>query len=76
MLKYASDMLLICRNMQSLCSKYHAICMLSEGPVKVVGPALEEINPKLNPKTASELDELLATEVGNLACTCALPNVL
>ena len=31
---------------------------------KVVGPALEEIDPKLNPKTASEVDELLATEVG------------
>ena len=31
---------------------------------KVVGPALAEINPKLNPKTASEVDELLATEVG------------
>ena len=30
----------------------------------VVGPALEDINPKLNPKTASEVDELLAPEVG------------
>ena len=29
----------------------------------VVCPALEEINPKLNPKTALELDELLATEI-------------
>ena len=35
---------------------------------KVVGPALAEINPKLNPKTASEVDELLATEVGMYVC--------
>ena len=35
---------------------------------KVVGPALEEINPKLNPKTAPEVDELLATEVGMYVC--------
>ena len=34
----------------------------------VVGPALEDINPKLNPKTASEVDELLATEVGMYIC--------
>ena len=34
----------------------------------VIGPALEEINPKLNPKTASEVDELLATEVGMYVC--------
>jgi len=34
----------------------------------VVGPALEDINPKLNPKTASEVDELLATEVGMYVC--------
>ena len=27
----------------------------------VVGPALEDINPKLNPETESEVDELLAT---------------
>ena len=40
---------------------------------KVVGSALEEINPKLNPKTASEVDELLATEVGMYVC---LPNFL
>ena len=40
---------------------------------KVVGPALEEINPKLypksvGPKTASEADELLATGVGKYVC--------
>ena len=35
---------------------------------KVVGPALEDINPKLNPKTASEVDELLATEIGMYVC--------
>jgi len=34
----------------------------------VVGPALEDINPKLNPKTASEVDELLATEIGKYVC--------
>ena len=34
----------------------------------VVGPALEDINPKLNPKTASETDELLATEIGMYVC--------
>ena len=34
----------------------------------VVGPALEDINPKLNPKTASEVDELLATEIGMYVC--------
>ena len=35
----------------------------------VVGPALEDINPKLNPKTASEVDELLSTEVGMYVCS-------
>ena len=39
----------------------------------VVGPALEDINPKLNPKTESEVDELLATEIG---CTYAFPDFL
>ena len=34
----------------------------------VVGPALEDINPKLNPKTALEVDELLATEIGMYVC--------
>ena len=34
----------------------------------VVGPALEDINPKLNPKTASDMDELLATEIGMYVC--------
>ena len=38
----------------------------------VVGPALEFINPKLNLKTASEVDELLATEIGMYVCP-ALP---
>ena len=36
----------------------------------VVGPALEDINPKLNPKTESEVDEFLATKIG---CTYARP---
>jgi len=39
----------------------------------VVGPALEDINPKLNPETESEVDELLATKIG---CTYALPDFL
>ena len=39
----------------------------------VVGPALEDINPKLNPETESEVDELLATKKG---CTYALPDFL
>jgi len=34
----------------------------------VVGPALEDINPKLHPKTASEMDELLAIEIGMYVC--------
>ena len=34
----------------------------------VVGPALEDINPKLNPKTDLEVDELLATEIGMYVC--------
>ena len=34
----------------------------------MVGPALEEINPKLNPKTALEVDELLATDTGMYVC--------
>ena len=34
----------------------------------VVGPSLEDINPKLNPKTASEVDKLLATEIGMYVC--------
>ena len=34
----------------------------------VVGLALEDINPKSNPKTASEVDELLATEIGMYGC--------
>ena len=43
----------------------------------VVGPALEDINPKLNPKTASEVDELLATEVGMYVCPPQMvPNFL
>ena len=34
----------------------------------VVGPALEDINPKLNPKTDLEVDELLATEIVMYVC--------
>ena len=34
----------------------------------VVGPALKDINPKLNPKTASEVDERLATDIGMYVC--------
>jgi hypothetical protein len=30
---------------------------------KVVGPALEEINSKLNPKTSDEVDRLLEAEI-------------
>ena len=33
-----------------------------------VGPALEDINPKLNPKTASKVDELLETEICMYVC--------
>ena len=39
----------------------------------MVGPALEDINPKLNPKTALEVDELLATEIGMYVCCMPAP---
>ena len=36
---------------------------VGETSEKAVGPALEDINPALNPKNSDQVDELLAAEI-------------